>query len=146
MPNKTKSGKNQEGYFICGTIGELTIEGCPHGRCTFELMPEEQMKTLRNECEGYLWLPSDVDARGVGRAVTRYGKVAHIDFSRNHERFLRLLIAAKVNALKIRVESRNVAPEKTAAKCECKCSAHLQKCAHTEENGQYPQACVISLM
>ena len=146
MPNKTKSGKNQEGYFICGTIGELTIEGCPHGRYTFELIPEQQMKTLRDDREGYLWLPSDVDARGVGCAVTRYGKVAHIDFSRNHERFLRLLIAAKVNALKIRVESRNVAPEKTAAKCECKCSAHLQKCAHTEENGQYPQACVISLM
>ena len=104
------------------------------------------MKTIRNDREGYLWLPSDVDARGYGRAVTRYGKVVHIDFSRNYGRFLRLLIAAKVNALKIRVESRNVAPEKTAAKCECKCLAHPEKCSYVNEDAHYPQARAISLM
>ena len=123
MPNKTKSGKNQEGYFICGTIGELTIEGCPHGRCTFELIPEEQMKTLRDDREGYLWLPSDVDARGYGRAVTRYGKSVQIDFAQNYERFLNLLIAAKTNLLPVRVEAIGVA----------------------DKNGE-SKACAISLM
>ena len=123
MPNKTKSGKNQEGYFICGTIGELTIEGCPHGRCTFELIPEEQMKTLRNDREGYLWLPSDVDARGAGHAITQYGKTVQIDFSQNYERFLNLLIAAKTNLLPVRVEAIGVADKN----CE-------------------PKACAISLM
>lgn len=146
MSKKAKHRKKRGVYFICGTIGELSIEGCPHGRCTFELIPEEQMKTIRNDREGYLWLPSDVDARGYGRAVTRYGKVVHIDFSRNYGRFLRLLIAAKVNALKIRVESRNVAPEKTAAKCECKCLAHPEKCSYVNEDAHYPQARAISLM
>ena len=123
MPNKTKSGKNQEGYFICGTIGELTIEGCPHGRCTFELIPEEQMKTIRNDREGYLWLPSDVDARGAGHAITQYGKTVQIDFSQNYERFLNLLIAAKTNLLPVRVEAIGVA----------------------DKNGE-SKACAISLM
>lgn len=123
MPNKTKPGKKQEVYFICGTIGELTIGGCPHGRCTFGLIPEEQMKTFRNECEGYLWLPSGVDARGAGRAVTRYGKSVQIDFAQNYERFLNLLIAAKTNLLPVRVEAIGVADKN----CE-------------------PKACAISLM
>ena len=146
MPNKTKSEKKQEVYFICGTIGELSIEGGPHGSCTFELIPEEQMKTLRDDREGYLWLPSNVDARGAGRAVTRYGKTVQIDFSQNYERFLRLLIAAKVNALKIRVESRDVVPEKNAVKCECECPVHPEKCSHANEDAHYSQACAISLM
>lgn len=123
MPNKFKPGKKQEVYFICGTIGELTIEGCPHGWCTFELIPEEQMKTFRNEREGYLWLPSDVDARGYGRAVTRYGKSVQIDFAQNYERFLNLLIAAKTNLLPVRVEAIGVADKSFA-----------------------PMACAISLM
>ena len=123
MPNKTKPGKKQEVYIICGTIGELAIGGCPYGRCTFELIPEEQMKTFRNEREGYLWLPSDVDVRGAGRAVTRYGKSVQIDFAKNYERFLNLLIAAKTNLLPVRVEAIGVADKN----CE-------------------PKACAISLM
>ena len=123
MSKKAKPRKKQEVYFICGTIGELSIEGCPHGRCTFELIPEEQMKTLRNDREGYLWLPSNVDARGVGRAVTQYGKMVQIDFSQNYERFLNLLIAAKANHLPVRVEAVGV----------------------TAKNSE-PKACAISLM
>lgn len=121
MPKKARHRKKQEVYFICGTIGELSIEGCPHGSCTFELIPEEQMKTLRNEREGYLWLPSDVDARGAGRAVTRYGKTVQIDFSQNYERFLRLLIAAKVNSLPVRVEAYGV----KVNECPCACAISL---------------------
>lgn len=123
MSKKAKHRKKQGVYFICGTIGELSIEGCPHGRCTFELIPEEQMKTIRNEREGYLWLPSDVDARGVGRAVTQYGESVQVDFSQNYERFMSLLIAAKTNLLPVRVEAIGV----TAKNCE-------------------PKACAISLM
>ena len=82
----------------------------------------------------------------MGQAITRYGKVVNIDFTENSG-FLRLLIAAKVNAMKIRVEVQNVVTQLADASCKCKCSAHPQKCAHAEEvGGKYPQACAISLM
>lgn len=133
-------------FFIIGTVGELTLAEYPKRQCTFELIPDEEMKTMRNGKDGYLWLSSDVDANGVGQAITRYGKVVNIDFTENSG-FLRLLIAAKVNAMKIRVEVQNVVTQLADASCKCKCSAHPQKCAHAEEvGGKYPQACAISLM
>lgn len=133
-------------FFIIGTVGELTVAECPKRQCTFELIPDEEMKTERNGKAGYLWLPSAVDANGVGQAITRYGKVANVDFTKNRNRFLQLLIAAKVNAMKIRVEVQNVVPQLADVSCKCKCPAHPQKCAHVEEDGQYLQACAISLM
>ena len=94
-------------FFIIGTVGELTVAECPKRQCTFELIPDEEMKTERNGKAGYLWLPSAVDANGVGQVITRNGKVANIDFTKNRSRFLQLLITAKVNAMKIRVEVQN---------------------------------------
>ena len=133
-------------FFIIGTVGELTVAECPKRQCTFELIPDEEMKTERNGKAGYLWLPSAVDANGVGQAITRNGKVANIDFTKNRSRFLQLLITAKVNAMKIRVEVQNVVPQLADVSCKCKCPAHPQKCAHANEDAQYPQARTISLM
>ena len=131
-------------FFIIGTVGELTVAECPKRQCTFELIPDEEMKTERNGKAGYLWLPSAVDANGVGQAITRYGKVANVDFTKNRSSFLHLLIAAKVNAAKSRVEVQDVVPQ--LADASCKCPAHRQKCAHANEDAQYPRACAIALM
>lgn len=145
-PNNGAVDKSQT-FFIIGTIGELTVEKCPDGKFkyTFELIPDEEMKTMRNGKDGYLWLPGDVDANGVGKAITRYGKVANIDFTKNCSRFLRLLIAAKVNAMKIRVVAENVMLDESVASCKCKCPGHPEKCTHANDD-QYPHACAISLM
>ena len=143
MPENGATDQAQT-FFIIGTVGELTVAECPKRQCTFELIPDEEMKTMRNGKTGYLWLPGDVDVNGVGHAITRYGKVANIDFTENSG-FLSLLIAAKVNAMKIRVEAQNVVPQIANASCKCKCPAHPQQCAHANEDEQ-PQACVISLM
>lgn len=114
MPENGATDQAQT-FFIIGMVGELTVAECPKRQCTFELIPDEEMKTERNGKAGYLWLPSAVDANGVGQAITRYGKVANIDFTKNRSSFLRLLIAAKVNAMKIRVEVQNVTPQQADA-------------------------------
>lgn len=146
MPENGATDQSQT-FFIIGTVGELRVAERPQRQYTFELIPDDEMKTVRNGKDGYLWLPGDVDANGVGQAITCYGKVANIDFTKNRSSFLRLLIAAKVNAVKIRVEVQNVVTQLADASCKCKCSAHPQKCAHAEEvGGKYPQACAISLM
>ena len=144
MPENGAANQSQT-YFNIGTVGELTVAECPQRQYTFELIPDDEMKMARNVKDGYLWLPGDVDANGVGQAITRYGKVANVDFTKNRSSFLRLLIAAKVNAMKIRVEVQNVVPQIADASCKCKCPAHPQQCAHANEDEQ-PQACVISLM
>lgn len=113
MPENGAVDQSQT-FFIIGTVGELRVAECPKREYTFELIPDEEMKTMRNGKDGYLWLPSDVDANGVGQAITRYGKVANIDFTKNRSSFLRLLIAAKVNAMKIRVEARHFTSKKKA--------------------------------
>lgn len=145
--NKPENGAadKSQTFFIIGTVGELTVAECPQRRYTFELIPDDEMKTVRNGKDGYLWLPSDVDSNGVGQAITRYGKVANIDFTEKRG-FLHLLIAAKVNAMKIRVEVQNVVPQLADASCKCKSLAHPQKCAHADEDAQCPRACAVSLM
>lgn len=144
MPENGAADQSQT-FFIIGTVGELRVAERPQRQYTFELIPDDEMKTVRNGKDGYLWLPGDVDANGVGQAITRYGKVANIDFTENSG-FLYLLIAAKVNAMKIRVEVQNVVPQLADTSCKRKCPTHPQKCAHVEEDGQYLQACAISLM
>ncbi len=107
---KTKSNKNgnsDSAYFICGTIGELSISAESNGKNTFELIPDETMKVERNGRKGHLWLLCDVQSDGKCRAVVRDEELVLIEFP-DSPAILSMLIAAKENCSRIRVSAKLV--------------------------------------
>jgi len=104
-------------YFICGTVGELTMSVEVDEMATFELIPEEQMRVFRNEKDGHLWLADDSDDKCRSRAAVCDGKVAMIEFSPSCENLMSMLIAAKENSLQVRVVARMVTPGENVSLC-----------------------------
>lgn len=53
--NVPKNGATDQAqtFFIIGTVSELTLAEYPKRQCTFELIPDEEMKTMRNGKDGY---------------------------------------------------------------------------------------------
>lgn len=107
--DKQKMPENKEiSYFICGTIGELAVENLGEGCCSFELIPDEEMKAIRGGRDGHIWMPQDLDKKGAGKAVVHDGKEVSIELNLNSKMAFDILLAAKVNSLRVRVEAKNV--------------------------------------
>lgn len=122
--DKQKMPENKEiSYFICGTIGELAVENLGEGCCSFELIPDEEMKAIRDGRDGHIWMPQNLDSKGTGKAVVHDGKEVRIELNLNFKMGFDILLAAKVNLLRVRVEAKNV-----------------------ESRGGNPQACGITLL